>query len=996
MDSAKDISKKIRSAIKAKLVELGAYVDDELPDYIMVMVANKKTQNQMTDDLSLFLGLNTEKFTSWLHGLLVKLQTLSSEQQKGKEKQTEESRDEEETETTGKKSSPDKPEKLMKPPSEKNVGKKTAVKRKSSEGKPKMGFKESGSKTVDSNLLENESNSKPAPTSKLKDEEYVSELLESVETDEFSEEFIKEQEPRPVGTKAVKAVAPTTGTNVQTVLVAPQVTGSKVMIPTRDLSYPQQPKKKVVSKKVKTVIKRKADSGTARSGVPGSAKKKPSSIVGTVKQQFTELPDEEYDPLNPSFGKVASSVKVSRRRRLTIPPALQANKALILKATAEAEKSVSSTLQNVLKEEKLYSARGKALVRPVQRKVPELPELRHPKIRPNLELISKSKREEMMRNMTYTIANEESPESPESDEPENMKIVIQNKLKTGKVLQNANQEKVTYTVVNQPRKSQQEELVYSVDKRPSTRMQYISQAEPVQYAIRQMPQRVQVLPSGYVATSQSQNVQYLTQLPSGQMAYTDTTEPQFIQYVKVERQQMEMEPVQNSFQSDNRRIQHVARVQPVMDSRLVKRKSFEEEIKDEIDKEEEEETSDEEEEEAEMLPDVDDTDETSNEGQMVAGSSDAEGQEVIHDEVKEEEEEEEVEDVESLSLEGEEKTPEPSPEPVIEEQKPVPSKRLIRERQPKQSKPKPAQINPRFIVTLDGIDPSTFRTGSMFDEDTPKREIPVVSKITPPSITPIKFDLRDTDDEEEDLETNEESPSKKSKMTEKCKFWPACSAGNSCSYHHPSVSCKMFPNCKFADKCLYIHPNCKFDAKCTKKDCPFTHASKRGTGPTVIKQYIPMPVHTPPPYNNKPQGKIVCRFGVTCQNVYCPFQHPTNCRYGASCANIASCPFTHPAATQFTNPAATQFTHPAATKFRHPAVTQSKDKYSWTANKNLDNNNNHRKNQNHTTDFQRTHTVKFVPRLAVYDEQNLVLTIKNKCQKGRFQNNKDFNNNYSY
>lgn len=107
-----------------------------------------------------------------------------SEQQKGKEKQIEESRDEEELETTGKKSSPDKPENLMKLPSEKNVGKKTAVKRKSSEGKPKMGLKESGSKTVDSKLLENEneSNSKPAPTSKLKDEEYVSELLESVET----------------------------------------------------------------------------------------------------------------------------------------------------------------------------------------------------------------------------------------------------------------------------------------------------------------------------------------------------------------------------------------------------------------------------------------------------------------------------------------------------------------------------------------------------------------------------------------------------------------------------------------------------------------------------------------------------------------------------------------------------------------------------------------------------------------------------------------------
>lgn len=31
----------------------------------MVMVANKKTSQQMADDLSLFLGNNTIKFTTW-------------------------------------------------------------------------------------------------------------------------------------------------------------------------------------------------------------------------------------------------------------------------------------------------------------------------------------------------------------------------------------------------------------------------------------------------------------------------------------------------------------------------------------------------------------------------------------------------------------------------------------------------------------------------------------------------------------------------------------------------------------------------------------------------------------------------------------------------------------------------------------------------------------------------------------------------------------------
>ena len=47
------------------MVYFGCFLDDELPDYIMVMVANKKTKEQMTDDLNLFLGNNTEKFTSW-------------------------------------------------------------------------------------------------------------------------------------------------------------------------------------------------------------------------------------------------------------------------------------------------------------------------------------------------------------------------------------------------------------------------------------------------------------------------------------------------------------------------------------------------------------------------------------------------------------------------------------------------------------------------------------------------------------------------------------------------------------------------------------------------------------------------------------------------------------------------------------------------------------------------------------------------------------------
>ncbi|KAK7791759.1 hypothetical protein R5R35_000152 [Gryllus longicercus] len=72
-----EVSHKIRSAIKAKLMELGAYVDEELPDYIMVMVANKRAKAQMDGDLQLFLGSNTSHFTSWLYQVLQKLQEVT-------------------------------------------------------------------------------------------------------------------------------------------------------------------------------------------------------------------------------------------------------------------------------------------------------------------------------------------------------------------------------------------------------------------------------------------------------------------------------------------------------------------------------------------------------------------------------------------------------------------------------------------------------------------------------------------------------------------------------------------------------------------------------------------------------------------------------------------------------------------------------------------------------------------------------------------------------
>jgi len=72
-----ELGKKIRSAIRVRLLELGKTVDDELIDYIMVMAANKKEESQMARDLQPFLEEDTVKFTSWLQKVLKKLEQIT-------------------------------------------------------------------------------------------------------------------------------------------------------------------------------------------------------------------------------------------------------------------------------------------------------------------------------------------------------------------------------------------------------------------------------------------------------------------------------------------------------------------------------------------------------------------------------------------------------------------------------------------------------------------------------------------------------------------------------------------------------------------------------------------------------------------------------------------------------------------------------------------------------------------------------------------------------
>lgn len=117
-------------------------------------------------------------------------------------------------------------------------------------------------------------------------------------------------------------------------------------------------------------------------------------------------------------------------------------------------------------------------------------------------------------------------------------------------------------------------------------------------------------------------------------------------------------------------------------------------------------------------------------------------------------------------------------------------------------------------------------------------------------------------------EENELVMAKRCRVPERCRFWPACESGDKCLYHHPVAQCKAFPHCSFGDKCLFIHPECKYNAQCTKVDCPYTHNKAK-----------------PPP--------DLCHFFPECKKMDCQFYHPKPCRFATRCRR-ADCYFYHP------------------------------------------------------------------------------------------------------
>ncbi|XP_074653574.1 zinc finger CCCH domain-containing protein 14-like isoform X3 [Tubulanus polymorphus] len=333
MEVGPEISRKIRSAIKAKLVDLGAYVDDELPDYIMVMVANKKTKEQMTNDLQLFLGKNTEKFTTWLTSVLDKLQSITGddpEPTSSTEKPAATSQKDKDNARATKKSSAkvkksstrEKRSRRTDKSSEKEKTKTHAHDNKDHDTKAQRvddnghisTTNETTSKHEDNGVKLSDGNREESTEKNPAKREGSPLLVLKPDADEFAEEAT-----------SVVTDEPDTRTVQKHPETAPQSqTAATVKVsPTR--AKPSKSHSKHVDEPREVPVTRK--------------RKLQSSVRGTQSYVDVEEEDEEYDPLNPSVGNVASIIKVTERKS-TIPRSRQASKSLLMKAVTEANQSV--------------------------------------------------------------------------------------------------------------------------------------------------------------------------------------------------------------------------------------------------------------------------------------------------------------------------------------------------------------------------------------------------------------------------------------------------------------------------------------------------------------------------------------------------------------------------------------------------------------------------------------------------------------------------------
>ncbi|XP_015205778.1 zinc finger CCCH domain-containing protein 14 isoform X1 [Lepisosteus oculatus] len=719
MEIGTEISKKIRAAIKGKLQELGAYVDEELPDYIMVMVANKKNAQQMADDLSLFLGNNTIKFTIWLHGVLEKLRSVAVEPSVLKPQLA----------------CTDASAELLAGKGRPPCG--GSANRRDEEPRG-LAVSSSRADRTDSWVSTSSSQEHQVSSGRRSTERNVPRLMSTVKplVEPLSEEAIIDIKPEPdddlidEDLRFAGDAASSAGLRKRPLVTLTYSSGRPTAEPSRPPPGSQQSASMSDSSS--------QPAGRADEGRPCSYR--PAEALGP-----TETSLGLYSRLQDSSGQSIRSAKLHINRAPREEDMSWKRKAPVVSSIVRVSKTAEEDLdsdEQEEEEEENYGARSGGLSSSVS--LPSKPE-RRPTLPPskqankNLILKAISEAQESVSKTTNY---------PTAAAPQRQMVPVAPRTRSASEDMGAAVQQV-------------QESLRSAEFSLQTRapMETVSERRPVQ--TRSLGSRLQ-------PDTQEESLRRLQAGVSEMSAVKPNDTRSFI----LKRSQLE----------------DVGSVR----SRL---------------------------------------------GTLVP----VEFKEV------------------STSVAQTRDASEPRHCP-----------------------------SPKFIVTLDGV-PSP--QGYMDEEDRDAEDTVLKENV---KIIKSKLSARQLDRKpkmnvhqrlERELDYSDDEgetdvvPIKRQKVLERCKYWPVCKSGAECVYHHPTTLCKTFPSCKFGDKCLFVHPNCKYDAKCTKADCPYTHASRRGPA---------LPVKPVP----QSSGNI-CRFFPDCRKLDCQFYHPKPCRFTTQCKR-PDCNFYHP------------------------------------------------------------------------------------------------------